>query len=155
MTPPASWSAAELRAELRSPTELAWLQRQVREFAAARGLAPALQWALAIAASEAATNFLKFAGSGLLTVRVVEGTPRWVELEARDRGPGIADPAAALEDGVSEGVSLANDPRLARRRGLGLGLGAIRRLTDRIEIRPNPGGGTILLARKRLEASER
>ena len=150
MTPRASSSPAELRIDIRSPAEVAWVQRQVRDYAAGCGLAPALQWALAIAASEAATNILKFAGSGTLALRVLGGTPRWVELEARDRGPGIPDPDAALEDGVSEGALRAAELRPDRRRGLGLGLGAIRRLTDRVEIRPNPGGGTILLARKQV-----
>jgi serine/threonine-protein kinase RsbT len=151
MMRPASSSPAEVRLEVRSAAELPWVQREVRHYAAALGLDRTLQWSLAIAASEAATNMLKFAGSGTLTLRLVAGSPRWLELEARDRGPGIPDAAAALEDGVSEGRSLAVDPRPHARRGLGLGLGAIRRLTDRLDIRPNPGGGTVLVARKRLE----
>jgi serine/threonine-protein kinase RsbT len=150
MMRPASSLPAELRLAVRSATELPWLQRQVRDYAALLGLEPALQWSLAIAASEAATNMLKFAGSGILTLRLIAGSPSWLELEARDRGPGIPDADAALEDGVSEGHSLAADPRPHARRGLGLGLGAVRRLTDLLEIRANPGGGTILIARKRL-----
>jgi serine/threonine-protein kinase RsbT len=140
------------RLDVRSETELPWVQRQVLDFPAARGLDQALRWSLAIAASEAATNMLKFPGVGILTLRFIDGSPSWLELEARDRGPGIDDAEAAVENGVSEGHSLAVDPRPLLRRGLGLG--AIRRLTGMLQIRQNPGGGTVLLARKGLRSSD-
>jgi serine/threonine-protein kinase RsbT len=145
--PPASSFSAETVYPVRSSEELPWLQRELRALAARAGFRRREQWAIATAATEAVTNMLKYAGGGVLTVRARAAWP-WLELEAADHGPGITDLAHALEDGVSEGARPEEVPDLRRRRGLGLGLGAIRRLMDEVEIRAAADGGTILLARK-------
>lgn len=99
----------------------------------------------AVAASEAATNILKHATEGHVLLRA---SGNCLELQALDRGPGIGNVEAMLRDGHSENRDLAEDQNIAGRRGLGLGLGAIQRLTDELSIDSRAGGGTALVARK-------
>jgi serine/threonine-protein kinase RsbT len=53
-----------------------------------------------------------------------------VWLEFVDHGPGIADISLALKDGYTSG------------KGLGLGLGGAKRLSDEFDIQSQPGQGT-------------
>jgi anti-sigma regulatory factor (Ser/Thr protein kinase) len=79
-----------------------------------------------------------------------------IELCADDEGPGLTDVARAMIDGVSEGVDVADPGRDGtRRRGLGTGLGAIRRAVDHLEISVRPSGGTRLVARRALAVARR
>ncbi|HFE44138.1 MAG TPA: hypothetical protein ENJ18_01410, partial [Nannocystis exedens] len=108
-------------------------------------------WELAIAVSEAATNMIKYGGGGIITLRRV-ATPRpHVALEARDRGAGIEQLERALVDNISEGNDARESIPASGRRGLGLGLGAIYRLMDEVEINSESGQGTTLHARKWIE----
>lgn len=89
------------------------------------------------AASELATNILKYAGRGTLTLRRLEvGTRHGLEIVAEDRGPGIADIAAAMRDHYSSSGTL------------GLGLPGVRRMMDEFELRSRPGEGTWIRVRK-------
>ncbi len=148
MMPPAWSSAAEERVAIERASDAACVSSRARVFARAAGLDVRTQWAAAIAASELSTNVVKFGLPGTLTLRLCLGPPLALEIEATDSGPGFADPGHALQDGVSEGLNLVTrDPRLTLPRGLGLGLGAVQRLTDQLTIRPRPGGGSIVVAR--------
>lgn len=81
--------------------------------------------------SELGTNILKYAGHGVVRVLCLELDGRHgVRVVAEDQGPGIGDLEAALKDGFSTGGTL------------GLGLPAVRRLTDTLNITSLPGGGT-------------
>jgi serine/threonine-protein kinase RsbT len=122
-------------------------QRRARLYAAALGFARQAQWEVATAVSEAAANMLKYARSGHIVLRAVGNTGHVLEFEAVDRGSGIADLALAMKDGVSEGRDLTVDAAAGHRRGLGLGLGAIRRLMDDLQVF-STGDGTRLVARK-------
>lgn len=153
MPPVWSYAADEVIAVTRD-ADVTYVQARARAFARAVGLDVRAQWAVAIAASELSTNVTKFGPPGTLTLRVVAGPPPFLEIEAVDRGPGFADAEAALRDGVSEGVDRsAPDVLPSGRRGLGLGLGAVRRLTHELTITARPGGGSIVTARVRLERS--
>lgn len=91
--------------------------------------------ALAIIATELATNLARHGRSGDLLLRQVRETAvPGVELLAVDRGPGIADLGRALQDGVSTAGSA------------GEGLGAIRRQAHDFDIHSTPAG-TVVLAR--------
>lgn len=81
--------------------------------------------------SELATNIIKYAGNGLIRIEPLlqDGKPG-VRVSAIDRGPGIADLEAALRDGFSTSGTL------------GLGLPAVRRLMDSLNIRCPEDGGT-------------
>jgi hypothetical protein len=58
-----------------------------------------------------------------------------VEIVAADRGPGIGDPGAAIADGHSTAGTL------------GVGLGAVHRLSDAVTVFSEPGRGTVVTAR--------
>lgn len=154
MMPPAWSSAAEERIALTHASDAATVSSRARAFARAAGLGVRAQWAVAIAASELSTNVVKFGLPGTLTLRLHPGPPLALEIEAADRGPGFTDPSHALRDGVSEGLDQAAlGAPVARRRGLGLGLGAVQRMTDELTIQSRPGGGSVVVARMLLRAS--
>ena len=78
---------------------------------------------IATAISEVARNIVTYAGTGEIILRIVEkGQRRGLQVIARDRGPGIADIARAMEDGYSTS------------RGLGLGLPGSKRLMDEFDL---------------------
>lgn len=107
-------------------------------------------WEISIVVSELVTNAVKFAGRGRLRVRLLPRPRPGIEIEVRDNGPGIPNVEDALTDGFSEGRFLEEGEMLFRRRGLGLGLGAVRRLTDELLIDSAPGEGTRVIVRKWL-----
>ena len=88
---------------------------------------------LDLALREIGSNAILHGGGGRATVRVVERSPgdgTGIEVVVSDDGPGIPDVEAALVDGFST------------RGGLGLGLGAARRLSDRLTIDTAVDAGT-------------
>jgi anti-sigma regulatory factor (Ser/Thr protein kinase) len=90
----------------------------------------------ALVATELATNLLKHADGGdVLTRAVVERPEGGLEILSIDKGPGMADVAACLEDGYSTAGSF------------GTGLGAIARASSTFEIYSRPGHGTIVQSR--------
>jgi anti-sigma regulatory factor (Ser/Thr protein kinase) len=90
-----------------------------------------------IVATELATNLVKHSTGGEVLVRAAAEAVPQVELIAIDRGPGIADVAAALADGQSTAGSN------------GTGLGAIRRLSDDFDIHSAMRHGTVVWVRLR------
>jgi serine/threonine-protein kinase RsbT len=121
------------------------VQRQTREFALGLGFSVVEQAAVATAVSEAATNILKFAGRGTVLLRAMTGQQPGLEIEATDRGPGIA------------GLDVGADWNAEERRfegppsgGLGSGIAAMRRLMDVVVLRNRSGGGLRVIARKNL-----
>jgi anti-sigma regulatory factor (Ser/Thr protein kinase) len=100
------------------------------------------QGRVALIATEAATNLVKYATGGEIVLRSlapVEGGG--IEVLALDRGPGIGDVGRCLQDGFST----AGTP--------GHGLGAIGRLADQFDITSTPRIGTALVARARPASS--
>lgn len=90
---------------------------------------------VAIVAAELASNLHRHAVGGVLSVRVLRrGEVGGVELVALDGGPGMADLPFSAADGHSTAGSL------------GIGLGAVRRLSDRADGYSQPGRGTVLAA---------
>ncbi len=91
--------------------------------------------AVAIAATEMATNLIKHAGRGhLLVQRMQPSEMPGLRVIAVDKGPGVADISQALADGHSTAGSM------------GSGLGAIRRLSDCFDFYSVPGAGTVVIA---------
>ena len=92
---------------------------------------------IATAVSELVRNILKYAGSGEIKLRLVKKMGnRGIEIEAIDRGPGIPDCEAAMEDHFSSGGTL------------GLGLPAVKRMMDEFSLESTPGKGTRVKACK-------
>lgn len=137
--------------EIRCDADVAHAGGWARRVAARHGFGRRASWEIAVAVSEAASNIVKYGRRGSIALRfaAAEG---WLEIEALDEGDGIADVELAEQDGVSEGGHRADARDLRAVRGLGLGLGAIRRMTDELVIQRRNGRGTRLVARKRRPA---
>jgi anti-sigma regulatory factor (Ser/Thr protein kinase) len=130
-----------------APGDLRWLRVEDPSAAAAcRGAAQSLASRvlfpptrtdqLALAVTEAASNLHKHARGGSMLLRITrEGGEPGIELVTIDAGPGLRDSGAALRDGHSTTGTL------------GIGLGAIRRLSDFCDLYSVPGHGTVLVAR--------
>jgi anti-sigma regulatory factor (Ser/Thr protein kinase) len=121
--------------------------RKVAERLAAQyGLTPAGQERVSLIVTELGTNLLRHApDGGAMLLRGVDGGAG-LECLCIDRGPGIADMAAALRDGQTSATA-------SGAAGLGFGLGAVRRLSDTFEIHSEPGFGTAILSRVREGAA--
>jgi anti-sigma regulatory factor (Ser/Thr protein kinase)/serine/threonine protein phosphatase PrpC len=108
-------------------------QRAARAVAAALGFAEQECEEVAIAASELASNLVKYAcGGTLMLTPVADGQRVGIRVESQDGGPGIADVEQALTDDFSTGGSL------------GYGLGTVNRFVDELDIASShgPNGGT-------------
>lgn len=153
--PRAPWSPASDSWRVQRWHDLPSVQARARRFLEAGGLDTHGQWCVMIALTEAATNALKFASGGHISLEIrlehTAGSPPGVVLQVVDDGPGIPDPRRALEDFYSEGSDWRAGPFVARRRGNGTGLGSIRRLMDDVQLENRAEGGLRLVAVKHLE----
>lgn len=117
-------------------SQVAEARRHAATVAKNNGLSETLQGKAALVVTEAATNLVKYGRDGYVLVRpYAEPLARGLEILALDRGPGIARVAESMDDGFSTGGSL------------GVGLGAIARLSSHFEIYTAQGAGTAILAR--------
>jgi serine/threonine-protein kinase RsbT len=125
------------RIAVRSQVDVERARRAVRGLARDIGFGQEDVERVALAATELATNLVRYARGGELVLSIVNDEPRGqgVEIVSSDIGPGIPDLDRALEDGFSTGG------------GLGGGLGGVGRLMDECTIRSGPDG-THLVARK-------
>lgn len=117
-----------------------------REYANSAGLPARAQWEVSIAASELATNVLKFAASGTMTLTFDEDV---LTLEVIDEGRGIEKLDDAITDGWSNGRTLG--PDCPRGQGLGVGLGTVHRMMDHVKIDTRPSRGTRIVAVKKRQ----
>lgn len=91
---------------------------------------------VAIVAAELASNLHRHADGGALSVRILRrGATGGIELVAVDSGPGMADLPFASADGHSTAGTL------------GIGLGAVQRLSDAATGFSVPGRGTVYAVR--------
>lgn len=147
--PPASSSPSERQVlDIRCDADAAGAPFWARNLAASYGFDRRGQWEVAMVVGEAASNIVKYGRRGSVSLRLV-ASDGCLEIEALDEGEGIGDIAFAQQDGVSEGTRRSGVADLRKVRGLGFGLGTIRRLTDDLVILRRPTGGTQLLAHKR------
>jgi serine/threonine-protein kinase RsbT len=129
--------SAELLLAIRTELDASRAVLQSTEYSQAAGFDEAPSRMIATAVSELARNILKYAGKGEIRLRQVEAqSGRGIEIEATDRGPGIADPEAAMRDHFSSGGTL------------GLGLPGVQRMMDEFSLASTPGKGTRVTARK-------
>lgn len=113
------------------------VRQEVRRHAVEAGLGLVDQTKIVTAASELARNLLDHAGGGVVQVEgISDAGRRGIRLTFEDNGPGIKDVEKALTDGFTTG------------KGLGLGLGGARRLSNEFKIDTRLGEGTrITIAR--------
>lgn len=112
------------------------VRREAARMADRAKLEPTAQGAVALAATELATNLSRYASSGRMFVQRVALDGRdYIELVATDGGPGMADVDQCVRDGYSTGGTS------------GTGLGAVKRLSAEFDIYSIPGRGTSVLTR--------
>ena len=108
-----------------------------RLFAEEVGFNRVMQSMIATAVSELATNIVKYAGRGYITVgKISQMGQVGIEVIAEDQGPGIMDRVKAMSDNFSTGKSL------------GLGLPSVKRLMDEFLLDSSEGLGTKIVSRK-------
>jgi anti-sigma regulatory factor (Ser/Thr protein kinase) len=126
---------------VRDNLDCAAVQQSVRESAIALGFGPTEAEEIVLAVAELASNIVKHAGQGILSLRSEPmGGRMGIEISALDKGPGMSDVNRCLADGYSTAG------------GLGYGLGAINRLMDEVEIHSCAGTGTQITCRRWLRS---
>lgn len=121
------------------PADNAHVVYNARQMLAQMGFSETGQYLVATAVSELSTNIIRYAGTGIITLRSGRSGGRTVfEVIAQDHGPGIADIGRACLETYSTG------------KGLGLGLSSVKRIMDEFELWSEPGKGTRIVARKWL-----
>jgi len=113
--------------------------REARREAYLAGFDKANIFKLCTIVAELCRNMLYHAGGGEFVIRHIHsGNRSGIEIEALDHGPGIADISMAMQDHFST------------RGTLGIGLPAVKRLSDEMHIESEPGKGTVVKALKWL-----
>jgi len=97
---------------------------------------------IASAVSEIATNAVRYAGKGTVLFSVT-GNKRGLSIVVEDKGPGIPDLEAAMQDGHS-----------SLKTSLGVGLGAAKRAMDDFQVQTAKGRGTKVTMYKYLPMSD-
>jgi serine/threonine-protein kinase RsbT len=122
------------RIDIRSSDDVVRVRQVVRTLAVETGLGLVDQTKIITAASELARNTIDYGGGGQVLAEIVDnGTRRGLRLKFEDQGPGIPDIDAALKDGFTTG------------RGMGLGLGGAKRLSNEFSIDSKLGEGTKII----------
>lgn len=132
-----NWSSslgafAQRTIQLEAPTDVGEARRQACDAAEQIGLGASKSGQLALAVTEAGSNIVKHARCGTILIRAIASGAPVIEVLALDRGPGMSDVARSMRDGYST----AGTP--------GTGLGALSRVTERLEIYTRVGLGTAL-----------
>ncbi len=97
------------------------------------------QTKIAITISELTRNIVDHAqGKGRITIKSIQEPRVGIEIVAEDKGPGITDVEKALQG------------RSDTKKGLGMGLGAAKRLMDEFTVETRVGEGTTVTVRKWL-----
>ena len=109
-----------------------------RHLAAEAGFDEVNQHVIATAASELATNIVKYAKEGEITLKIIQRARQLgIQIIARDDGPGIRDIEQVMQDNFSTSKG-----------SLGLGLPSVKRIMDEFKINSQQGHGTIVSALK-------
>ena len=111
-------------------------RRVASRVAEAIGFDEQARGAVAIVATELATNLARHARDGRLLIQALALTAGpTLEILSIDAGPGMADVPRCLQDGYSTAGTPGN------------GLGAVRRLSSVFDVHSMPGRGTVILSR--------
>lgn len=126
-----------LTTEIRYEHDVVLARQRARQVARLLGFDGQEQTRIATAVSEIARNAYQYAGGGKVVFELAPDPAR-LDITIRDAGPGIA----RLQDVL--------DGRYRSRTGMGLGLLGARRLSDRFQVRSEPGAGTLVVLTKFL-----
>jgi serine/threonine-protein kinase RsbT len=128
--------SARQRIAVGHPVDVEIARRAARTLAQENGFSRSKIDDIVVAVSELATNLLRYANEGKITLAMVSDAERaGMLIESRDTGPGIADLDLALQDGYGTGGSYGD------------GLPIARRLMDDMRLDSSPAG-TVIVAYK-------
>ena len=119
---------------LADPTQTAVARRAAADLCRRLQLSDSTIARAELIAVELAGNILQHAERGHLFLGPVPGNPASIQIIAADQGPGLGDPERAMQDGFSTGSTP------------GLGLGAVRRQADFLDLYSRAGTGTVIAA---------
>jgi anti-sigma regulatory factor (Ser/Thr protein kinase) len=123
--------------EIFQPSYVGMARRAAKSLAERIGFEPTACEEIALAVTELATNLIKHAQGGRLTLTPLDrGGRAGLEIQSLDDGPGIADIEQALADRFSTAGTY------------GTGLGTVNRLMDEFDIASEWGRGTSIVSRK-------
>ena len=130
-----SAAARQFLTEIVDPSHPGEARRVAVELAASIGLDQTDRGKVAIAVTEMATNLIKHARHGKILCEPVRNNGSFgLRVVSLDKGPGIPNVSAALQDGFSTYGSSGN------------GLGAVRRLSSMFDLHSVPKLGTCVVA---------
>jgi serine/threonine-protein kinase RsbT len=122
---------------IHSDLDIVIARTAARDVAKRLGFGAIDQARIATAVSELARNIFLYAGSGTVSVRLLNRQGRHgIEIVCQDQGPGIADISLVMQDGYSTS------------RGMGVGLPGAKRLMDEFDLHSQVGIGTTVICRK-------
>jgi anti-sigma regulatory factor (Ser/Thr protein kinase) len=121
------------------PSDVLVATHAAEDLAAEAGFSAHERAEICLAVRELATNILKHAGEGTITVTVGD---EGLEVEAVDSGPGIPNVERAVTDGYSTVGSL------------GYGLGTVNRVMDDMHVTSVRGQGTAVVTRRAMKAPQ-
>jgi anti-sigma regulatory factor (Ser/Thr protein kinase) len=117
------------------PSTCAAVRRRAADSARAVGLPDRRVDEVSVVAAELASNLVKHARDGSVLLRVLRhGDHTGIGVLTVDSGPGTRDIASLTEDGQTTTGTL------------GIGLGAVKRFADRLDLHSVPGVGTVVSA---------
>lgn len=126
--------------ELLFETDNEYVIYTVSGFALKAGFGETDKGMVATAASELATNILRYAKNGRIVSNIIknkETSELGIEILAIDNGPGIENLELAMQENFS-----------TQKNSLGFGLASVRRIMDEFFIESELGKGTKVLVRK-------
>jgi anti-sigma regulatory factor (Ser/Thr protein kinase) len=129
------------RYEVRESVDTFAVRRAARNEALKLGFPLRVAEELVLVVSELATNILKYGRHGFITIDALSDDQRGpgIQFEARDFGPPFHDFSLALLDRHDDRGPILPEARSISK-GLGVGLGTVVRLTDRVEHEPLADG---------------
>jgi len=131
-----SSQSPQLAFDVGHATDVGVVRRAGQKLAESLGFCDTRAGELALIITEAATNILKHATTGKIHLGPAQsGAAIGIDVLALDKGPGFADLAGSLVDGVSSTGTA------------GTGLGALRRLADEFDVYSNYGEGSVFFMR--------
>lgn len=129
----------QLTLRVRAQEDVLWARQETVRFCAGLPFKPADLGRIEVAVSELASNMVKHAHGGRLTVTWLEREGhRGVRMRAVDQGPGIPNLGQAMEPGFSTAGSLGD------------GLAMLEESMDKLQITTEPGHGTTVEVEKWL-----
>ena len=128
--------ATHYRFQAHDRSYFAIIKKEIHKLAEDAGFVAKKLADLDLILSEITSNLHKYSSKGEILAGIfTEGENKYIEIIGIDHGPGMAHPQKMMEDGVSSSNTM------------GLGLGSIKRLSDKFDIYSVKDWGTIVLSR--------